>query len=161
MTKICMIGTGYVGLVSGACLADFGHHVTCVDIDAGRIAALGRGEIPIYEPGLKDVVSNNVAGERLFFTTDLAAAVRDAEVVFIAVGTPAQEDGGTDLKFVFDAARDVAKHLSGYTVVVQKSTSPAGTARRIAAVIEENKPKGAEYDIVSNPEFLREGSAVA
>jgi UDPglucose 6-dehydrogenase len=160
MTRICMIGTGYVGLVSGACLADFGHRVTCVDIDAERIAALGRGEIPIYEPGLKEVVSNNVAGERLSFTTDLSGAVRDAEVVFIAVGTPAQEDGGTDLRYVFDAARDVARNLSGYTVVVQKSTSPAGTARKIAAVIAENKPKGAEFDIVSNPEFLREGSAV-
>ncbi|HEX5132267.1 MAG TPA: UDP-glucose/GDP-mannose dehydrogenase family protein [Candidatus Krumholzibacteria bacterium] len=160
MTKICMIGTGYVGLVSGACLADFGHAVTCVDIDAARIDALRRGEIPIYETGLQDVVAKNVGDERLFFTTDLAAAVRDAEVVFIAVGTPAQEDGGTDLRFVFDAARDVAKYLTGYTVVVQKSTSPAGTARKIAAVIEENKPAGTEFDIVSNPEFLREGSAV-
>jgi UDPglucose 6-dehydrogenase len=160
MTKICMIGTGYVGLVSGACLADFGHTVTCVDIDAARIEALERGEIPIYEPGLKEVVANNVAGERLSFTTDLAGAVRDAEVVFIAVGTPAQDDGGTDLRYVFGAAQDVAKNLSGYTVVVQKSTAPAGTARKIAAVIAEHKPKNTEFDIVSNPEFLREGSAV-
>ncbi len=160
MSTICMIGTGYVGLVSGACLADFGHRVTCVDIDKGRIDALERGEIPIYEPGLKDVVARNVQSERLLFTTDLAATVRDAEVVFIAVGTPSLEDGGTDLSAVFGAARDVAKHLSGYTVVVQKSTSPAGTARKIAAVIAEHKPAGAEFDIVSNPEFLREGSAV-
>jgi len=160
MTRICMIGTGYVGLVSGACLADFGHAVTCVDIDAGRIAALERGEIPIYEPGLKEVVSSNVAGERLSFTTHLGNAVQDAEMVFIAVGTPSQEDGGTDLRYVLDAARDVAKHLRDYTVVVQKSTAPAGTARRVAAVIAENKPAGAEFDIVSNPEFLREGSAV-
>jgi len=160
MIKICMIGTGYVGLVSGACLADFGHSVTCVDIDADRIARLLLGEIPIYEPGLQDVVRNNVSGERLFFTTDLAAGVRDADVVFIAVGTPSSPDGGTDLKYVFEAARSVAKHLSEYTVVVQKSTAPVGTARKIAALINENKPKDAEFDVVSNPEFLREGSAV-
>ena len=119
MIKICMIGTGYVGLVSGACLADFGHHVRCVDIDGGRIERLAKGEIPIYEPGLKDVVARNVEGERLHFMGDLAAAVRDADVVFIAVGTPSAPDGGTDLKYVFQAARDVAKHLTGYTVVVQ------------------------------------------
>lgn len=160
MIKICMIGTGYVGLVSGACLADFGHHVVCVDIDKSRIDALGQGEIPIYEPGLKDVVANNVRAERLFFTTDLKDAVRDADVVFIAVGTPSLPDGGTDLKWVFDAARDVAKHLTGYTVVVQKSTAPVGTARKVAAIIAENKAKEAEFDVVSNPEFLREGSAV-
>jgi UDPglucose 6-dehydrogenase len=155
-----MIGTGYVGLVSGACFADFGHLVTCVDIDAARIEALGRGEIPIYEPGLKDVVARNVDSERLFFTTDLAGAVREAEVVFIAVGTPSADDGATDLTYVFGAAKDVAKNLQGYTVVVQKSTSPAGTARKIAKVIEDNKRGNAEFDIVSNPEFLREGSAV-
>lgn len=160
MIKICMIGTGYVGLVSGACLADFGHHVICVDIDAGRIAKLEQGEIPIYEPGLKDVVANNVRAERLHFTTDLAAAVVDADVVFIAVGTPSLPDGGTDLKYVFDAARDVAKHLSKYTVVVQKSTAPVGTARKLSGIIADNKPKDAEFDVVSNPEFLREGSAV-
>jgi UDPglucose 6-dehydrogenase len=160
MAKITMIGTGYVGLVSGACLADFGHDVTCVDIDRDRIAALKRGEIPIYEPGLKDVVVKNVESERLQFTTDLAPAVREAEVVFIAVGTPPQEDGGSDLSFVFGAARDIAKHLEGYTVVVQKSTAPVGTAREIGRAIAAAKPKGAECDIVANPEFLREGSAV-
>ena len=160
MIKICMIGTGYVGLVSGACLADFGHHVTCVDIDGGRIDRLAQGDIPIYEPELQVVVGRNVEGERLFFTTDLGATVGAADVVFIAVGTPALADGGTDLKHVFEAARDVAKHLTHYTVVVQKSTAPVGTARKVAAVIAENKPKGAEFDIVSNPEFLREGSAV-
>jgi UDPglucose 6-dehydrogenase len=160
MIKICMIGTGYVGLVSGACLADFGHHVVCVDIDRARIEALGRGEIPIYEPGLKDVVTRNVESERLHFTTDLGSAVREAEVVFIAVGTPSLADGGTDLKSVFEAAREVAGHLSGYTVVVQKSTAPVGTARRIAAIVAEAKAKEAEFDVVSNPEFLREGSAV-
>jgi UDPglucose 6-dehydrogenase len=160
MVRICMIGTGYVGLVSGACLADFGHHVVCVDIDHGRIDALSRGEIPIYEPELKDVVTRNVQSERLHFTTDLGGAVREAEVVFIAVGTPPLPDGGTDLRHVFDAAKQVAAHLSGYTVVVQKSTAPVGTARRIAAMVADNKPKNAEFDVVSNPEFLREGSAV-
>lgn len=160
MIKICMIGTGYVGLVSGACLADFGHHVTCVDIDAGRIAMLEKGEIPIYEPQLKDVVANNVRAERLHFTGDLAEAVRHADVVFIAVGTPSSPDGGTDLKYVFDAARDVARHLLGYTVVVQKSTAPVGTARKIETIIAEHKPNDADFDVVSNPEFLREGSAV-
>jgi UDPglucose 6-dehydrogenase len=160
MIKICMIGTGYVGLVSGACLADFGHHVICVDIDGERITRLEQGEIPIYEPGLKDVVANNVRAERLHFTTDIAGAVKDADVVFIAVGTPSQADGGTDLKWVFEAAKDVARHLTTYTVVVQKSTAPVGTARKIAAIIKEHKPGGAEFDVVSNPEFLREGSAV-
>jgi UDPglucose 6-dehydrogenase len=160
MIKICMIGTGYVGLVSGACLADFGHHVICVDIDGARIDALSRGEIPIYEPGLQDVVKNNVSAERLFFTKDLPSAVKEADVVFIAVGTPSLPDGGTDLKYVFEAARDVAKHLTHYTVVVQKSTAPVGTARKVAAIIAESKGDGAEFDVVSNPEFLREGSAV-
>jgi UDPglucose 6-dehydrogenase len=161
MIKICMIGTGYVGLVSGACLADFGHHVVCVDIDKARIDALGQGQIPIYEPGLEDVVATNVRAERLFFTTNLAEAVRDADVVFIAVGTPSNNDGGTELKFVFDAARDVARNLTRYTVVVQKSTAPVGTARKVAAILAESKAKEAEFDVVSNPEFLREGSAVA
>ena len=160
MVRICMIGTGYVGLVSGACFADFGHSVTCVDIDETRIEGLGRGEIPIYEPGLKDVVTRNVESERLAFTSRLDDAVRDAQVVFIAVGTPALPDGATDLAFVFGAARALARHLSGYTVVVQKSTAPVGTARRVAAVIAEDKPADAEFDIASNPEFLREGSAV-
>jgi UDPglucose 6-dehydrogenase len=155
-----MIWTGYVGLVSGACLADFGHHVICVDIDGERIDRLEQGEIPIYEPGLKDVVANNVRAERLHFTKNLADAVRDADVVFIAVGTPSLPDGGTDLKYVFDAARDVAKHLTRYTVVVQKSTAPVGTARKIAGIVEEHKPHATEFDVVSNPEFLREGSAV-
>src|SRR4030095_9816657 len=124
MIKICMIGTGYVGLVSGACLADFGHHVVCVDIDGARIDRLKEGEIPIYEPGLKDVVANNVRAERLHFTKSLAEAVKDADVVFIGVGTPSMADGGTDLKYVFEAARQVAEHLTTYTVVVQKSTAP-------------------------------------
>ncbi|HKW15547.1 MAG TPA: UDP-glucose/GDP-mannose dehydrogenase family protein, partial [Candidatus Krumholzibacteria bacterium] len=158
--KICMIGTGYVGLVSGACLADFGHHVTCVDIDRERIERLKQGEIPIYEPGLKEKVADNVSSERLYFTCDLATSVREADVVFIAVGTPSADDGSTDLSYVFAAAKDVAAHLTNYTVVVQKSTAPVGTARRVHAIISEAKPKNAEFDVVSNPEFLREGSAV-
>jgi UDPglucose 6-dehydrogenase len=155
-----MIGTGYVGLVSGACLADFGHHVVCVDIDGERIDRLKEGEIPIYEPGLKDVVANNVRAERLHFTKSLAEAVKDADVVFIGVGTPSMADGGTDLKYVFEAARQVAAELTKYTVIVQKSTAPVGTARKIVKIIEEHKRNGAEFDVVSNPEFLREGSAV-
>ena len=160
MAKIGMIGTGYVGLVSGACLADFGHDVTCVDIDKARIEALQRGEIPIYEPGLQDVVKKNVDDERLRFTTELGPIVREAEVVFIAVGTPPQEDGGSDLRHVFDAAREIAKHLHGYTVVVQKSTAPVGTAREVGGILAKEKPTDAEFDVVANPEFLREGSAV-
>jgi len=159
MIRICMIGTGYVGLVSGACLADFGHHVTCVDIDPSRIQGIEKGEMPIYEYGLKDVVMRNVASERLTFTTDLAPVVREAQAIFIAVGTPSLPDGGTDLKWVFGAARDIARHLTGYAVIVQKSTAPVGTARKVAAVMKEANPS-AEFDVVSNPEFLREGSAV-
>jgi len=155
-----MIGTGYVGLVTGTCLADFGHTVACVDIDATRIDRLNNGEMPIYEPGLKDVVARNHRGGRIRFTTELGEAVRESEVVFIAVGTPSQDDGGTDLSYVYAAAEDVAKHLDGYTVIVQKSTAPVGTARRVGDAIAGSAPDGAEFDMVSNPEFLREGSAV-
>jgi UDPglucose 6-dehydrogenase len=160
MSRICMIGTGYVGLVTGTCLADFGHTVACVDIDAGRIDRLNDGEMPIYEPGLKEVVGRNRDGGRIRFTTELGDAVRDAEVVFIAVGTPSLDDGGTDLTYVYAAVEDVAKHLDGYTVIVQKSTAPVGTARKVGAAIAGFAPDGAEFDMVSNPEFLREGSAV-
>ena len=160
MAKICVLGTGYVGLVSGACLADFGHNVECVDIDGPRIETLNRGEIPIYEPGLKDVVARNVAAERLAFTTDLKHAVHVSDVVFIAVGTPPREDGSTDMSYVFSAAEDLARHLNGYKVIVQKSTVPVGSARRVSEIIENNAPAGAEFDFVSNPEFLREGSAI-
>ena len=155
-----MIGTGYVGLVSGSCLADFGNTVRCVDIDADRIDTLRDGRIPIYEPGLEDMVARNVDGGRLLFTTDLADAVANSDVIFIAVGTPPQPDGSTDLSYVFTAAEQVAKLLSGYKVIVQKSTAPVGTARKITEIIREHAPAGAEFDVVSNPEFLREGSAV-
>jgi len=160
MIKICMIGTGYVGLVSGSCLADFGNTVRCVDIDESRIETLRGGGIPIYEPGLGDMVRRNVAGNRLLFTTDLKEAIQSSDVIFIAVGTPAQADGSTDLSYVFDASRSIAQHLDGYRVVVQKSTVPVGTTREVARIIREHAPEGVDFDIVSNPEFLREGSAV-
>ncbi|MFH1756090.1 MAG: UDP-glucose/GDP-mannose dehydrogenase family protein [Candidatus Latescibacterota bacterium] len=160
MIKICMIGTGYVGLVSGACLADFGNSVRCVDIDAQRIKALRKGIIPIYEPGLKEIVSRNSDSDRLLFTTDLGEAVTNSDVIFIAVGTPSLEDGSTDLSYAFTASKDLAAHIDGYKVIVQKSTVPVGSTRQIAEVIRKNAPAGAEFDVVSNPEFLREGSAI-
>ena len=160
MAKICIIGTGYVGLVNGAGLADFGHNVECVDIDESRIETLEKGAIPIYEPGLRDVVSRNVAAGRLNFTTDLEHAVKASAVVFIAVGTPPLEDGRTDMSYVIAAAEGLARHLNGYKVIVQKSTVPVGSTRRVGEIIRTNAPKGAEFDMVSNPEFLREGSAL-
>lgn len=157
-----MIGSGYVGLVSGACLADFGNEVRCVDIDAGRIDALNRGEVPIYEPGLSELVDRNVKSGRLSFSTDLGKAVAECPVVFIAVGTPSQGDGSTDLGFVFDAVTSVARSIpeNAYRVVVQKSTVPVGTARRVERLLEENTSRDVRFDVVSNPEFLREGSAI-
>ncbi len=158
--RITMIGTGYVGLVSGACLSEFGHEVTCVDKDESKIARLERGEIPIYEPGLEALVATNADAGRLAFTKDLAAAVSGADAVFIAVGTPRDEtDGKADLSQVFAAAREVAAALDGYTVVVTKSTVPVGTGRKVEAIIRETRPE-AEVDVVSNPEFLREGAAI-
>jgi len=158
--RIAMIGTGYVGLVSGACFADFGHHVMCVDKDTGKIAALRAGEIPIFEPGLDELVASNVKERRLSFTTDLAASVREAEVVFIAVGTPSRRgDGHADLSYVSAAAREIAACIEGYTVVVTKSTVPVGTGDEIERVIRATNPK-AEFAVVSNPEFLREGAAI-
>ncbi len=157
---ITMIGTGYVGLVSGACFAEFGPTVTCVDLDEGKIARLNAGEIPIYEPGLDDLVARGVAAGRLSFTTDLAAAVAQADAVFIAVGTPSRRgDGHADLRYVEAAAADIARALTGYTVVVNKSTVPVGTGRRVAQIIREVRPE-ADFDVASNPEFLREGSAI-
>ena len=156
-----MIGTGYVGLVTGSCLAGFGHRVRCVDIDAERVKTLQDGKIPIYEPGLSDMVERNAAGGRLSFGTDLKEAIENSDVIVIAVGTPAQEDGSTDLSYVFAAAKSIAGELGGARrVIVQKSTVPVGTTRRVAEIIEKHAPAGAEFDIVSNPEFLREGSAV-
>jgi UDPglucose 6-dehydrogenase len=158
--KIAMIGTGYVGLVSGACFAEFGPHVTCVDLDEKKIDRLRRGEIPIYEPGLDDLVAKGIKAGRLEFTTDLAHAIDGADAVFIAVGTPSRRgDGHADLRYVDAAAAAIAKALTGYTVVVTKSTVPVGTGRRVASIIRETRPD-ADFDVASNPEFLREGSAI-
>ncbi len=159
--NVVMLGAGYVGLVSGACFAEFGAFVRCLDVDADRIESLKRGEIPIYEPGLDDLVESNVRAGRLTFDTDMAAAIGDADLVFIAVGTPTRRgDGHADLTFVFAAAQALAAHLRDYTVVVDKSTVPVGTARQVARVIRETNPS-AEFDVASNPEFLREGAAIA
>jgi len=158
--RVAMIGTGYVGLVSGACIADFGHQVTCVDKDATKIAALNAGEVPIYEPGLGDIVRANAAQGRLSFTTALSAAVRAADAVFIAVGTPSRRgDGHADLTYVHTAAREIAAVLSGFTVVVTKSTVPVGTGDEVELIIRNARPD-ADFAVVSNPEFLREGSAI-
>jgi UDPglucose 6-dehydrogenase len=158
--RIAMIGTGYVGLVSGACFADFGHRVTCVDKDADKIAALRRGEMPIYEPGLEVLVASNVKSGRLDFTTELAAPVAEADAVFIAVGTPSRRgDGHADLSYVHTAAREIAGALEGFTVVVTKSTVPVGTGDEVERLIREANP-AADVVIASNPEFLREGAAI-
>ena len=158
--RVAMIGTGYVGLVSGACFADFGHHVTCVDMDAAKIAALQRNEIPIYEPGLDHLVETNARQGRLDFTTDLKRSVIEADAVFIAVGTPSRRgDGHADLSYVHAAARETAGALAGFTVVVTKSTVPVGTSDDVERIIQEARPE-AEFAVVSNPEFLREGAAI-
>jgi UDPglucose 6-dehydrogenase len=158
--KICFVGTGYVGLVSGACFAEFGVSVTCVDKDARKIERLLAGEIPIYEPGLEDVVAANVKAGRLTFSTDLTAAVRESDAVFIAVGTPSRRgDGHADLSYVEAAAREIAAAIDHYTVVVTKSTVPVGTGRMVERILAERCPREL-YDVASNPEFLREGSAV-
>ena len=158
--RIAVIGTGYVGLVSGACFSEFGVSVTCVDKDAQKIARLQQGEVPIYEPGLDQIVESNARAGRLAFTTDLAAAVAGADAVFIAVGTPSRRgDGHADLTYVFAAAEEIARALTGYAVVVTKSTVPVGTGRHVAEIIGKARPELA-FDVVSNPEFLREGSAI-
>jgi UDPglucose 6-dehydrogenase len=157
---IAMIGTGYVGLVSGACFADFGHQVTCVDKDEGKIAALHRGEIPIFEPGLDALVAANVKAGRLSFTTELAGPVAEADAVFIAVGTPSRRgDGHADLTYVYAASREIAAALKGFTVVVTKSTVPVGTGDEVERLIREANPT-ADVAVASNPEFLREGAAI-
>ncbi len=158
--RIAMIGTGYVGLVSGACLSEFGHQVVCVDKDPAKIETLKQGGIPIYEPGLDEIVATGAKSGRLCFTTDLAKAVAGADAVFIGVGTPSRRgDGHADLSYVFAAAEEIAKSLTGYAVVVTKSTVPVGTSRQVEAIIKKTRPD-AEFDMASNPEFLREGSAI-
>jgi UDPglucose 6-dehydrogenase len=158
--RVAMIGTGYVGLVSGACFADFGHQVVCVDKDEAKIAALRRGEMPIYEPGLDDLVAANVRAKRLSFTTDLKGPVAEADAVFIAVGTPSRRgDGHADLSYVHAAAREIAAALDGFTVVITKSTVPVGTGDEVERIIRDTRPD-AKFAVVSNPEFLREGAAI-
>ncbi len=158
--RIAVIGTGYVGLVSGTCFAEFGHQITCVDMDDAKIARLRQGQSPIYEPGLDDLLARQIEGKRITFTKDLKAAVADAEVVFIAVGTPPRaSDGHADLSQAYQAAREIAEAMDGYTVVVTKSTVPVGTSREIERIIREVRPD-ADFDMASNPEFLREGAAI-
>src|SRR5512142_2710540 len=158
--RVAMIGTGYVGLVSGACFADFGHDVTCVDKDKGKIAALERGEMPIFEPGLNDLVAANKRGGRLKFTTDLPSAVKAADAVFIAVGTPSRRgDGHADLSFVYEVARELGQCLQHGAVIVTKSTVPVGTGDEVERILRESGNE-ARIAVASNPEFLREGAAI-
>src|SRR6202167_27325 len=158
--RIAMIGAGYVGLVSGACFADFGHHVVCVDKDTEKFRALQNGQIPIYEPGLQELVHSNVAEERLKFSTELKEAVRSADAIFIAVGTPSRAgDGHADLTYIYGATREIAGALDGFTVVIAKSTVPVGTCDEIERIIWQERPD-ADFAVVSNPEFLREGAAI-
>jgi UDPglucose 6-dehydrogenase len=158
--RISMVGSGYVGLVSGACFADFGHEIMCIDKDAARIDALRSGKMPIFEPGLDELVARNVAQGRLSFDLDLVAAVRNSQAVFISVGTPSRRgDGHADLSFVYQAAREIAQALNGFTVIVTKSTVPVGTGDEVERIIREERPD-ADFCVVSNPEFLREGAAI-
>ncbi|MCF6286994.1 MAG: UDP-glucose/GDP-mannose dehydrogenase family protein [Candidatus Hydrogenedentes bacterium] len=161
--KLAIVGTGYVGLVSGTCFSDLGHDVLCVDIDEKKIDALNRGEVPIYEPGLEEMVHANVEQGRLAFTTDIKRAVEECLVIFIAVGTPPMEDGTADLQYVLNVARSVGEHINGYKIIVDKSTVPVGTARKVRAAAQEAidaRGEEHEFDVVSNPEFLKEGAAI-
>lgn len=157
---IAVVGTGYVGLVTGACFAEFGVDVTCVDVDEGKIDRLRQGVMPIYEPGLEQLVSKNTQAGRLRFTTDLQGAVEQALVIFLAVGTPPKEDGSPDMSFVESAAGSIADHMNGYKVIVTKSTVPIGTGENLRQIINDRKKTRANFGIVSNPEFLREGAAI-
>ncbi len=158
--RICIAGSGYVGLVTGTCLADFGMHVVCIDKDEAKIAALRRCDIPIYEPGLNAMVRKNATAGRLEFSTDLGPAIQDASAIFIAVGTPSRADGSADLVYVRQVARTIGQNLDGYKVIVTKSTVPVGTGRMIEDVVKEARPDDQAFAVVSNPEFLREGSAI-
>jgi UDPglucose 6-dehydrogenase len=156
--KLSVIGTGYVGLVTGTCLAESGNDVICMDIDARKIGLLNTGSVPIYEPGLEELIKRNVVHERLSFTTDMAASVKNSDIIFIAVGTPPGENGSADLKYVLGAAREIGRHMNGYKVIINKSTVPVGTADKVkAAVASKTRFK---FDVVSNPEFLKEGAAI-
>jgi len=159
--RVTMIGAGYVGLVSGACFADFGHTVTCVDKDPGKIERLEKGIMPIFEPGLAELVATNVKEGRLSFTLDAKEAIRNADAIFIAVGTPSRRgDGHADLSYVYGAAEEIAQHMDGFTVVVTKSTVPVGTGDEVEEIIRKTRPD-ANFAVVSNPEFLREGAAIS
>jgi UDPglucose 6-dehydrogenase len=160
MHRITMVGTGYVGLVTGACLADYGNEVLCVDADRTKIDALRAGRIPFYEFGLEELLERNIRERRISFSTDLPEAIRQSDIIFICVGTPRGSDGEADLQYVFQVARDIAKHINGYKVIVQKSTVPMGTGARVRELIQSTRNGSHEFDVASNPEFLREGSAV-
>src|SRR5438445_2370113 len=157
---IAVIGSGYVGLVTGACFAEFGVDVICVDVAADKIERLTRGQSPIYEPGLEQLIKKNLQAGRLSFTTDVAAAIRQSLVIFIAVGTPPRADGSADLSFVEDAARSVAEHMDSYKVIATKSTVPVGTGKHLISVISSHQKTAIEFSVISNPEFLREGAAI-
>ncbi|HLB25081.1 MAG TPA: NAD-binding protein, partial [Nitrospirota bacterium] len=156
--NICVVGSGYVGLVTGACFAEFGLKVTCVDNDEKKVDALRQGVIPIYEPGLEEMVKKNMKSGNISFTTNLSESVQKALVIFIAVGTPPMPDGSADLSYVEEVAASIAKNMNGYKVIVTKSTVPVGTGERIRAIISRSQKEKIDFDIVSNPEFLREGS---
>ena len=158
--NVCVVGTGYVGLVTGTCFAEFGVNVVCVDKDKKKIDTLNNGHIPIYEPGLEELIKKNEKDGRLSFSTDVDKGIKDSLVIFIAVGTPPKDDGSADLSYVEDVAGSIARNLNGYKVIVTKSTVPVGTGERIKKIILEKNKKQADFDIVSNPEFLREGSAI-
>ncbi|HFE53951.1 MAG TPA: UDP-glucose/GDP-mannose dehydrogenase family protein, partial [Bacteroidetes bacterium] len=158
--NVCVVGTGYVGLVTGTCFAEFGNDVICVDVDKKKIDNLNKGILPIYEPGLDVMVARNVKEGRLTFTTDMKSAVQRSLVIFIAVGTPPKEDGSADLQYVEKVAKDIARYQNGFKVVVNKSTVPVGAGQWIKEVIKKNQPEPKHFAVVSNPEFLREGSAI-
>jgi len=158
--KIAIIGTGYVGLVAGACIADMGNDVVCVDNNVAKLERLEKGIIPIYEPGLEELVKSNIVENRLTFSSDIDKAVKDSQVCFIAVGTPQEDDGSADLRYVFDVAKSIGKAMNGYKVIVNKSTVPVGTAEEVAEIIQQNLTFSCSFDVVSNPEFLKQGNAV-
>ena len=160
MKNICVIGTGYVGLVGAAMMSEWGNHVVGVDIDESKLKMIESGTMPIYEQGLDEVVMKNIKNQRLSFTTSLAKGIKDAEIIFICVGTTQGDDGRADLRYVWQVAKEIGQHLTDYKVIVTKSTVPVGTNERVRAIVKEHAPKHVTFDVASNPEFLAEGSAV-